>query len=397
MSAALFDCCLEPAEFCDAQENAGGGNLSETLKALGIVSRPSLDGIDLAIIETDGDAFIAPGPSMHLPHNREMKIILRRAIKAAREGRDGAADIGKAAGESTAAFVGAVERLLERENIKRKDIDVIGVGGHTILHRAPSGADAPGRSWQIGDGGTIAEETRIDVVSDFRAADIAAGGYGAPIDPVYIRALIASMADRPECAVGVINLGETVRVTYAPENASASDLLAYDSGPGVSFLNEWATARALDERAPTGSINEEALRMMGLHPYLRLPPPKSIDRYDFNLDHLLKLTPEDGAATLTAFVADCVARTERYLPEPPGGYIICGEGARRSALMATLRDRLEAEVATAEDAGWRDDVLDAECFAFLGVRSLKKLPLTYPKTTRVSAPTLGGVFSRAPV
>ncbi len=388
---------LENQQSFAARNKPWRPQLTETFKALGIVSRPSLDGVDLAIIETDGDALIEPGASLFVPYVRDMKIFLHRAIKAAQEGRDGAADIGKAEGEITNAFVVAVERLLERENIKRKDIDVIGVGGHTIFYRAPSGADAPGRSWQIGDGKTIAEETRIDAVSDFRAADIATGGYGAPIDPVYFRALIASMADRPECAVGVITLNETAHVTYMPENAGAMDLLAYDSGPGVALLDEWTSLRAIDDKAPPGAVNDEALRMMGLHPYLRLPPPKSIDRYDFNIDKILKLTPEDGAATLAAFVADCIARAEQFLPEPPGGYIVCGQGVQRPALMDMLGAKLEAEVATAEKAGWRADVLDAECCAFLAVRSLRKLPLTYPRTTRVSAPMLGGVFYRAPV
>ncbi len=371
--------------------------MSEALTALGVVSRPSLDGIDLAVVDTDGDAFIKDGPCLHVPYSRDMKIFLRRAVRAAQEGRDGAADIGKAAGEVTSAIVVAVERLLECENIKRKDIDVIGVGGHTLLHRVPAGADAPGRSWQIGDGKTVAEETRIDAVSDFRTADIAAGGFGAPLDPVYFRARIAAMADRPECAVGVINLNETVRVAYVPETADAGDLLSYDSGPGLSLLDEWASLRNLDEKAQPGAVNDEALRMMGLHSYFRAPPPKSMERYAFSLDHVLKLTPEDGAATLAAFIANGIARAEKFLPEPPGGYIVVGEGARRPALMTSLRDRLEAEIATADDAGWRTDALDAECFAFLAVRSLKKLPLTYPKTTRVAVPVCGGVYWRAPV
>lgn len=371
--------------------------MPDLLKSLGVISRPSLDGIDLAIIETDGDDVVTGGASMHAPHTRDMKIFLTRAIKAAREGREGAADIGKAAGEITSAFVIAIERFLDREHIKRTDVDMIGVGGHTIFHSAPKGADAPGRHWQIGDAATIAEETRIDVVSHFRAADIAAGGYGAPIDAVYLRALIASMDDRPQCAVGVVNLDDTARVTYIPENAAPGDLLAYDSGPGTSLLDAWTAFRTLKEDAPPGAVNDEALRMMGLHPYLRLPPPKSIDRYDFNIDHALRLSPEDGAATMSAFVAACIARAEKFLPEPPGGYIIHGEGAGRPALLATLRERLEAEVATAHEAGWRGDFLDAQCCAFLAVRSLRKLPLTYPKLTRVSAPTLGGEFFRAPV
>ena len=371
--------------------------MSELFRALGVISRAPLHGVDLAIIETDGDEIVRGGATMHAPHTRDMKIFLSRAIKAAREGRDGAADIGKAAGEITSAYVIAIERLLERENIKRTDIDVIGVGGHTILHSAPQSADAPGRHWQIGDAATIAEETRIDAVSHFRNADLAAGGYGAPINAAYFRALIASMADRPQCAVGVVNLDETARVIYVPENAAAGDLLAFDSGPGTSLLDAWGSFRTLKDGVPPGVINEEALRMMGLHPYLRLPPPKSIDRYDFNIDHALKLSPEDGAATLAAFVAECIARAEKFLPEPPGGYFICGDGAQRPALMETMRDRLEAEIATPEEAGWRGDFLDAECCAFLAVRSLRKLPLTYPRTTRVSAPMRGGDYFRAPV
>lgn len=371
--------------------------MSETLKALGVTSRSSGDGIDLAIIETDGDVLIESGPSMHVPHSRDMKIFLSRAVTAAREGRDGAADIGKAAGEITSAFVIAIERFLDRETLKRTDIDVIGVGGHAIYYSAPMGADAPGRHWQIGDAAAIAEETRIDVVSQFRAADLAAGGYGAPINAVYYRGLIASMADRPECAVGVIDLDETARVVYVPENAAAGDLLAYDSGPGTRLLDAWGAFRPPKDGTPPGRVHDETLRMMGLHPYLRLAPPKSIDRYDFTIDHVLRRSPEDGAATLAAFVAECIARAEKFLPELPGGYIVCGDGAQRPALMEMLRDRLDAEIATSDAAGWRDDGRDAQCCAFLAVRSLRKLPLTYPKTTRVSAPMRGGDFFRAPV
>lgn len=371
--------------------------MSGHLKAVGVCSRPSLDGVDVVLIETDGDLSVECGPSLHVPYSRDMKIFLRRAITAAREGRDGAADIGKAAGEVTSAVVGAIERFLDQEKIKRTDIDVVGVGGHSILYRAPKGAAAPGRQWRIGDGKTIAEEVRIDVVSDFEAADLAAGGYGAPLAPVFFRALIASMADRPDCPVGVIDLGAVAHVVYVPEQASPVDLLAYDSGPCLALLDKWAQARPARKGAPPGAVNDEVLRMIGLHPYLRLPPPKSLDRYSFSLDHVLKLSAEDGAATLAAFTADCIARAEVHLPEPPGGYICLGEGVERPALMQVLGDRLEAEVATAEDAGWRNDTLDAECFAFLAVRSLRKTPLTYPKTTRAPAPTLGGVFYRAPV
>ncbi|MEZ5892842.1 MAG: anhydro-N-acetylmuramic acid kinase [Parvularculaceae bacterium] len=377
--------------------------MSDTLTAIGLMSGTSLDGVDAAILATDGEDVVRPGPAISVPYSRELKIWVRRAIKAALEGRDGAEEIGKAAGEVTYAHLQAVEALLEKSGIKRKDVDVIGFHGQTILHRPSKEAGMPGRTWQIGDGRALANETRIDVVCDFRANDVASGGEGAPFAPVYHRALVASMKERPQCAVGVVNLGGVSNVTYVPENAKPSDLVAFDCGPGNGLIDEWVemkTGEHMDKdgaMALAGTVNEEALRMMLLAPYLRRKPPKSLDRYDFKLDQVKKLSPEDGAATLTAFTAECIAKSEKFLPEPPGGYIICGGGRRNPAMMKALKERLEAEVVTAEDAGWRGDDLEAECFAYLAVRSLKKLPLSYPKTTRVPAPMKGGVYHRAPV
>ena len=373
--------------------------MSDRLTAMGVASRPDLSGIDVALIESDGDEVVEFGASLHIPYRRDMKIFLRRATAAAREGREGAADIGKAGGEITIALIAAIEGFLEREKINRKNIDIVGVGGHELLHRIPADGGV-GLSWRIGDGKTIAEEARLDVVSDFCAGDIAAGGHGAPVSPVFYRALIASMADRPQCAVGVVSLGESATsVVYVPENSTASGLIAYDAGPGLAWIDGWKALRKeapADSNAP-GKIDAQALRLLLLNPYLRVSPPKSLALYEFKHDPLRRLHPADGRATLAAFIAGCLDQSEQFLPEPPGGYIICGEGRERTALMSVLRDRLEAEVAIAEDAGWRGDSLDAACFAFLAVRSLKKMPLTYPKTTRTPAPTRGGVYHRAPV
>lgn len=374
-----------------------GGAMSTFLNVLGVSNCADLAGINVALIETDGDEHVSSGPSLHIPYRRDIKIFLRRAIAAAREGREGAADIGKAGGEITIALIAAVETFLEREKIKRKDIDVIGIGGHELLHRPPADGVA-GLSWRIGDGKTVAEETRIDVVSDFCAGDIAAGGHGAPLAPVFFRALVASISDRPQCAVGVVSLDEAAtRVVYAPENALASDLIAYDVAPGLAWIDGWKSLRKETAADAPGEVDAEALRLLLLNPFLRLPPPKSLELYEFKLDLLRKLQPADGRATLAAFIVNCLAQSEQFLPEPPGGYIICGEGRRRDALISMLSERLEAEIAVAEDAGWEGDRLGAACLAFLAARSLKKLPLTYPKTTRTTAPTRGGIYHRAPV
>lgn len=376
--------------------------MSDTLTAIGLMSGTSLDGIDAAILMTDGEEVVEAGQALHIPYSRDLKIWVRRAIKAALEGRDGAAEIGKAAGEVTIAHIIAVEKLLDKAGLKRKEIDVIGFHGQTILHRSAKQPGSIGRTWQIGDGRVLANETRIDVVSDFRSNDVAAGGEGAPFAPVYHRALVASMKETPECSVGVVNLGGVSNITYVPERARPIDLIAFDCGPGNGLIDEWVELKigeAMDKDgalALAGKVDEEALRMLLLAPYLRRQPPKSLDRYDFKLDHVMKLTPEDGAATLTAFTAACIAQSEKFFPEPPGGYIICGGGRHNPAMMQALKDALDAPVVPAEDAGWRGDDLEAECFAYLAVRSLKKLPLSYPLTTRVQAPTRGGVFHRAP-
>lgn len=370
------------------------------LTAIGLMSGTSLDGIDAAILRTDGEDHIEFGPTLHQPYNRDMKIWIRRAIKAALEGRDGAADIGKAAGEVTLAHTEIVEELMERAGLKRTAVDVIGFHGQAILHRPAKSRDEQGRSWQIGDGPTLAEDTKIDVVGDFRKADIFEGGEGAPFAPVYHRALVARLGrDYP---VAVINLGGVANVTYVPPDARPIDLVAFDCGPGNGLVDEWMemkTGEPMDidgAAARRGQVHTDILRMMLLNPYLRRRPPKSLDRYDFKLDQVIGLSTDDGAATLTAFTAACVRASEKLFPAPPGEYIVTGGGRRNPVMMEALEKALDASVLTAENVDWRGDDLEAECFAYLAVRSLRKLPLSYPKTTRVPRPILGGVHYRVP-
>ncbi|MEL7486914.1 MAG: anhydro-N-acetylmuramic acid kinase [Pseudomonadota bacterium] len=372
-----------------------------TLTAIGLMSGTSLDGVDAAILRTDGADIVEPGATHFEPYDRDLKIFVRRAIKAALEGRDGAADIGKAGGEVTAVHVIAVEKLLEKAGLKRTNVDVIGFHGQTILHRPAKTPDETGRTWQIGDGATLAEETKIDVVSNFRGADVAAGGEGAPFAPVYHAALARGL--EREGAVAVVNLGGVGNITYVSAEGAETDLVAFDCGPGNGLIDEWMELKsgaAMDAdgaAARAGTVRTDILRMMLLNPYLRRKPPKSLDRYDFKLDPVLALSLEDGAATLTAFSAACIRSSEKFLPDPPSQWIVCGGGRRNPALMEALSKAVEAPVTTAEDVGWRGDDLEAECFAYLAVRSLKKAPLSYPKTTRVPRPMLGGVYHRAPI
>lgn len=370
------------------------------MTAIGMMSGTSLDGVDAAILATDGEDVVEPGPALHIPYGRDLKIAIRRAIKAALEGRDAAIEIGKAAADVTEAHIVAVRKLVETAGLKPRDIDVLGFHGQTILHRPARFPDSVGRTWQIGDGALLAAETGVDVVDGFRLADVAAGGEGAPFAPIYHAARARKLGRKG--GVGVLNLGGVANISFVPERGGDEDIVAFDCGPGNGLIDEWMefkTGHPMDRDgalAREGRVHADILRMMLLNPYMRRKPPKSLDRYDFKLDPVLHLSVADGAATLTAFTAACVRASEEFLPEPPATWIACGGGRRNPALMEALDTALSASILSAEEAGWRGDDLEAECFAYLAVRSLRKLPLSFPKTTRAPRPMTGGVLHRAP-
>lgn len=370
------------------------------LTALGTMSGGSLAGVWLAILKTDGQNVIERGPAHFFPYARDLKIFIRRAIKAALEGRDGAADIGKAAGEVTAAHIIAIEDFLDRQKIARTAIDVIGFSGQTILHRPRRNEESIGRSWQIGDGAALASETKIDVVADFRSADIREGGEGAPLAPIYLAALVRAL--EPDGAVGVIDIGGVANLTFIPREGADSEILAFDCGPGAALIDAWVEMKsgaAMDDGgalARVGQVHSDILRLMLLNPYLRRRPPKSLDRYEFKLDPVLGLSVEDGAATLTAFTAATLRASLSLLPDEPNDWVVIGGGRRNPALMEAISKALAGTVHDAESLGWNGDSLEAECFAYLAVRSLRKLPLSFPRTTRAPRPLAGGVFHRAP-
>jgi anhydro-N-acetylmuramic acid kinase len=288
----------------------------------------------------------------------------------------------------TDAHADVVAALLQKAELNPAAIAYIGFHGQTILHRPQDR-----RTWQIGDGAALARRTGIAVVNEFRLADVAAGGQGAPFVPLYHLALAAKMR-RP---VVVVNIGGVANVTYIGADDA---LLAFDTGPGNAALDDWAlthTGEAIDRNgglALAGRVNESVLAAMLRHPSFSQPPPKSLDRLDFSVAPVQGLSPEDGAATLTAFTAAAIARSKEHMPEAPVAWIICGGGRHNPVLMAQLRARLGGTVMTAEDAGWRGDLIEAEAFGYLAVRSVRGLPLSLPSTTGVPYPMPGGRLHR---
>lgn len=369
--------------------------MAEIFKAIGLMSGTSMDGIDIAYLETDGEETIIPGPTAALIYSDEERVLLRRAVEAAATWEMGAPApeaVALAEERLTVAHGEAIKTFMSENGLSAEDVDLIGFHGQTVLH-APDHR----RTVQIGRGDELARITGIDVVNDFRSADVAVGGEGAPFAPLYHKALAASLkGPRP---VAVLNLGGVANVTWLGEGED--EILAFDTGPASGALDDWVQSHNagrmdVDGRlAQAGKVDEAILTAMLKNSFFDVVPPKSLDRLDFPMDPVQGLSLEDGAATLTAFTAACVARATVHLVTPAHRWIVCGGGRYNPAILTELRKRLGVPVEPAESVGWRGDDIEAEAFAYLAVRSLKGLPLSVPGTTGVPAPQTGGVLHSA--
>jgi anhydro-N-acetylmuramic acid kinase len=368
--------------------------VGKTMRAIGLMSGTSMDGIDAALIETDGEALVRRLAYLTMPYDASFRAQLATALADAAGLTDRSARSGclrEVEEELTRRHATAVKRLMTDVACPPHDIAVVGFHGQTVLH-----APDQGLSVQLGDGRALARETGIDVVYDLRAADMAAGGQGAPLVPVYHRALAAALPERP---VAVVNIGGVANVTWI---GSDGTLIAFDTGPGNALIDDWMlrhTGRAVDADGTTaarGSIDEAAVRALLTHDHFGHVPPKSLDRNAFSLDGVQRLSLEDGAATLTAFTAASIVRAREHFPEQPRLWIICGGGRRNRTLMAMIAAEVESAVAPAEAAGLDGESIEAEAWGYLAVRSLKGLPITFPGTTGVSVPLGGGVLAKAP-
>lgn len=348
---------------------------------VGLMSGTSLDGIDAALIETDGEAVSAFGPAATFPYPAAF-----RARLAALLGRN--SGYREVEAELTRRHAEAVRRLLAGLPPGHPPPILIGFHGHTLDHRPGEGA-----TLQIGDGKALAGSLGIPVIDDFRSADVAAGGQGAPLAPLYHAALLADV----EGPVAVLNLGGMANLTWIARGAPP---VAFDTGPGNALLDQWAerhTGLPYDEDgalAATGCVAEAAVARYLADPWFDRPPPKSVDRLDFTLDGAAGLSPADGAASLVEVTAAAVERALAHLPARPGRWFVTGGGRRNPVMMDRLSARLDAPCDPVEALGWQGDALEAQAFAFLAMRSLRGLPVSLPTTTGAAAPMTGGRLHR---
>lgn len=357
--------------------------------ALGTMSGTSLDGVDAAMVLTDGERVLEFGPHAFRPYSPAEQAVLRSAL-------------GRWPGDAGVAEAAEVVEAAHAELMLRFDgAEVAGFHGQTLAH------DPRGRgTHQAGNGALLAGILDIPVVWDFRSADVQFGGQGAPLAPFFHYACARFIG--AEMPLAFLNLGGVGNLTWidprqpGPEVAGA--LLAFDTGPANAPVNDLMMARrglTQDEGgrlAASGAVNEAVIEKLLDHPYFLKIPPKSLDRNDFHmlLSAVDALSDADAAATLTAAAAAAVARGAEHFPTPVARVLVGGGGRHNAMMMGELSRRLHAEVAPVEAAGLNGDMLEAQAFAFLAVRVARGLPTSAPGTTGVATAVGGGQISRPP-
>jgi anhydro-N-acetylmuramic acid kinase len=367
------------------------GQETKPVWVAGFMSGTSIDAVDAAMIETDGERVTGFGPAVERKYTASERAVLQAATDAARawnwQGPVPEAPFKAALEVITRTHAEAWQMLTASGRGPRPLL--AGVHGQTVLHRRARPGQK-GATLQLIDPFPLRAAIGVPMVCDFRSADVEAGGQGAPLAPAYHAALLARLGPQPAC---VLNLGGVANITA---RLSSGELIAFDTGPANGPIDEWieghgrGTHDAGGRYALAGTVHTGLLAQLMSHDWFSEPPPKSLDRYDFNASLARGLSLEDGAATLTAFSAAAVAAGIDQLPEKPARVIACGGGRHNPALMAALRGALPCVLMSAEDAGWRGDSIEAEAFAYLAARRMRQLPLSWPKTTGVPQPITGG-------
>lgn len=367
--------------------------MSEVKRAIGFMSGTSMDGVDITLIESDGESIIRRGEGYLRVYTDAERELIENAVAASRELTDRTSrpePLALAEQAVTDAHVDAIETYLSLNRLEASDIDVTGFHGQTVLHRPDEALTV-----QLGDGALLARKTGIDVVYDLRANDMLCGGQGAPLVPVYHRALVRQ--SKLNLPIAVVNVGGVANVTWI---GGDGDMVAFDTGPGNAMLDDWVsshTSQRIDEDGKLGAkgqVDDTALKEFLSSSYFSSLPPKSLDRNDFSILSISNLNLEDGAATLTRFTAESLALAAQHMPAEPLQWVICGGGARNPSMMDAFQSCLPGPICSADDLGWSGAFLEAEAFGFLAIRSMLGLPITYPGTTGVSEPVSGGVLAR---
>lgn len=373
----------------------------KSMNAIGLMSGTSLDGIDVALLRSDGEDYLERGPFLSVAYSDEFRQKLTGSLQTSRQIKqrdERPGDLGELETELTELHIDAVESFIEKYNLRKSDIDLVGFHGQTVLHRPDDGLTV-----QLGDGELMANRLGMPVVYDMRANDMSNGGQGAPLAPAYHHALAANLDPQwrgmnPVCFV---NIGGISNLTYIDGDKPPH---AFDCGTGNVLIDQWVemhTSQPYDEGgkiAKSGNVITEIANSYIKPLTDKLDKGLSLDRLDFKPLDQGRCNLEDGARTLSYVTAKLIANAEKRLPKKPKLWVLSGGGRLNRTLVSELHSALNIEHGTneyrminSEDLSISGDAVEAEAWAYLAIRSFKGLPLTYPTTTGVNAVCRGGL------
>lgn len=371
-----------------------------TMCAIGLMSGTSMDGIDLAALRTDGENVVERGPNFFVPYEAAFRDRIARALETAKQitvRGDRPGDLASLEEEITRRHAEAVAIFVRQRMAECGKPDIVGFHGQTVLHRPQAGLTV-----QLGDGKLLSALTGLPVAYDMRANDMVHKGQGAPLVPVYHSALARALSApyAGEFPIVFVNIGGISNITYVPETGNP---IAFDTGPGNALIDQWVSREGGIPFDADGAVASEGAVVAAVvqdylgKPFFNRPGPKSLDRNDFTLAEAEGLELADGARTLAAVSAQAILKSVDHLPSAPKLWIACGGGRKNPHIMHDLGKAAQqtgAQAVLAEDVGLEGDATEAEAWAYLAVRVVKGLPLTFPTTTGCLQPLTGGVLAR---
>ncbi len=352
--------------------------MNKIYKSIGLMSGTSMDGIDLALIESDGKKIFKRENFDYLAYEADFKKRLNSLIY----GIPKLSEIKLVENELTFLHAKLVNKFLAKNQIEASEIDLIAFHGHTIFHDPKQAI-----TWQIGNPQLLAHQTKINVVADFRTRDVVLGGQGAPLVPIYHFQLFANQ----NLPIAVLNIGGISNITYF-YNKNEEDIEAFDicfgNAPFDDLMKE-KFGQDFDENgklAKSGNVDFILANRILQNDIFHNQPPKSFDRDDFSklLSPINSLKVEDALATFAYMHAKAIEINLNFLSQKPKTIFVCGGGRKNLAIMDEIKKQLsEIEIKTTEEIGLNGDTIEAEAFAFLGIRSLLQLPISFRKTTGI--------------
>ncbi len=364
-------------------------NQAKLLTVVGTMSGTSFDGIDVALITTDGNKVTSLSNNFSVYYQERLRQNIRRVLSGDYDSKM----LLDTEDEITLYHAQAINRLLKESGLDKEQVDLIGFHGQTIFHDSRTY-----KTWQLGNPSLLAELSGINVIADFRRRDMANGGEGAPLAPLF-HAAIFSEATPP---LAIINIGGVANITYLGRK---NNIIAFDTGPGCALIDDWIYSRmqlkydADGEVGSIGTVHYEILDSLMEDSYFSRKPSKSLDRNHFTsvFNNISNLNAADGVATLTHFTAKAIAAAKQFLPQNPVKWIISGGGRRNKYLMKILANDYGLDVQNIDEFFFKNtklngDFIEAQAFAFLAARSYLHLPLSLPSTTGTVKPVSGGGF-----